>query len=136
MEDLLGLFGILCMALLAIPILNWLMKHGRAEWREIERVRAVGAPHVAFIKQRTGQRVHHVGLLMAIETSAGTVGKSYSLDWSRFTIPHQWIDDVCATGRAIEVLYHPSGTTILIKNPQTGEFEPRPQGGGYTLKPA
>ena len=74
----------------------------------------------AVIKQIVG-RGPNVGITFDIETPSGRVGRGFGglgdrgYDFARLT-------DAFATGKPVEILYHPDVPTVMIRDPAGGDF--------------
>lgn len=119
----LGTFGFLLFAgliVIGLPALVVSLHHAVRQQRD--HLRTLGAPCFAVIKQSFG-RGPSFGVLVEIDAPGGAFGKQFNLDGLDFVFPDGFFAEACASGRPVEILYHPAIDTILIKSPRTGRFE-------------
>lgn len=62
----------------------------------------------------------NVGITFDITTSSGRVGRAFGGLGDR-GFDFAWLTDAFATGKPVELLFHPDVPTVMIKHP-TGEF--------------
>lgn len=88
------------------------------------RLRAEGKPATAVVKAYQSLRGHYdqCGVLLELDLPEGKVGKQLAAAIGG-GVTFDYLADVCATGRPVEVLYMPDSRKVVLKDPRTGKFE-------------
>jgi hypothetical protein len=103
---------------IAVVVIIGLVSRGERQHREF--VRAVGTVQSAYIRQIVGHGLN-VGMTFEIKLATGAIGESYGGLGGR-GYDMAWLSDAFATGKPVEIMYHPEGRTVLIRDPRTGQF--------------